>query len=449
MQGGSVNRILFVDLSTNKVTAESPEQTLYRDFLGGYGIGARIIFSRQKAGVDPLGPDNMLGFMPGVLTGTPALLANRYVVAAKSPLTGCWGDANSGGDFGPYLKFAGYDAVFFSGAAEKPCYLLIHDGVAEIKDASHLWGKDTVETEDILKTELGKEVRIACIGPSGEQKSLLACIVNNKGRVAGRCGLGAVMGSKKLKAVAVIGTGKVLLADEVKVEELRKKYLAVLKESKLVQLLQKGGGTTAFTAGMIKDGEAPVKNWGGVGIKDFPNFAALGGDKVLANMERKYACWRCPVGCGGIMKEGIEYKYPAGTHKPEYETVAAFGCMCLNDNVESTTMASDICNRYGFDTISAGATIAFAIECYENGLITKKDTDGLELRWGNHQAIVAMTEKMAKREGLGTILADGSNAAARYIGKGAEKYAMNISGQEPAMHDPKNSLKFATGYAID
>lgn len=446
---GCMGKILFVDLSTGEIKEEKPDEELYRDFLGGYGLGARILFSRQKPGVDPLGPENMLGFVTGPLTGTSTPLGNRYMVVSKSPLTGGWGDANSGGDFGPYLKFSGYDAVFFTGVSSKPVYLLIRDGKAELKDASHIWGKDTVQTEDLIQEEQGNNIKIVCIGPSGEAMSLISCIVNDKGRVAGRAGLGAVMGSKKLKAVAVYGTIKVPIANEQEIAKLRKEGLDSIKTSAFVQRMQKGGGTSAFTDGMILRGEAPVKNWAGVGNIDFPTATELSGDKVLELMEKKYACWRCPIGCGGIMKEGTEYKYPAGTHKPEYESEAAFGSMCLNDNLESIIMASDICNRYGFDTISAGATIAFAIECYENGIITKEDTGGVELTWGNHKAIVDITEKMAKREGLGAVLADGTKVAAERIGKGSEKYAVHVGGQEPAMHDPKNSPRFATGYMMD
>jgi aldehyde:ferredoxin oxidoreductase len=392
----------------------------------------------------------MIGFISGVLTGTPTPLGNRYMVVTKSPLTGGWGDANSGGDFGPHLKFAGYDAVFFSGASDKPVYLSINDGKAEIKDASHLWGKDAIETEDVLKSELGKDARVACIGPSGETKSLIACIVNDKGRVAGRAGLGAVMGAKKLKAVAVQGKAKVEVANEEEVARLRKESLETIKGLAFAQRMQKGGGTSAFTDGMILRGEAPVKNWAGAGPIDFPEAEKLAGSLVLERMQKKYGCWRCPVACGGIMKEGTgEYKYAEGTHKPEYETEGAFGSMCLNSNLESIIKASDLCNRYGFDTISAGATIAFAMECYENDLITKKDTGGIELTWGNHDAIVNITELMGKREGFGAVLADGSKVAAEKIGKGAEQYAVHVAGQEPAMHDPKNSPRFATGYMMD
>ena len=440
-----MGKMLFVDLSRGRTSDEPIEEKLCRDFIGGYGIGARIIFERQQAKVDPLGPDAILGFVTGPLTGTPAPIGSRYVVVGKSPLTGTWGDANSGGDFGPHLKFSGYDAVFFRGISDQPVYLYINDGKAELRKANHLWGKDSHETEDILKAELGKDVRVACIGPSGERLSLISCIINNKGRAAGRSGLGAVMGSKKLKAIAVKGQQAVPVAHRSELEEARRRYRQKLAGGQAEVLSQ--FGTCAGTNILTQIGDTPVKNWSGVGVVDFPNVAAISDQNVISLQARKYACWRCPIGCGGVMKAGTgQYKYAAGVHKPEYETLAAFGTMCLNDNLESIVMVNDICNRYGLDTISAGAAIAFATECYENGLITEKDTDGVQLKWGNHQAIVAMTEKLAQREGFGDILADGVKVAAGKIGKGAGEFAMHIHGQELPMHDPRRFMAYATTY---
>jgi len=447
MAGGYLGKILFVDLSKGELKDETPQEKLYREFLGGYGLGARIIYSRQRGGVDPLGPENILGFGTGPLTGVPGFFGSRYVVMGKSPLTGTWGDANSGGEFGPYLKFAGYDAVFFGGVSPKPVYLLIEDGKAELRDASHLWGKDTHETEDLLRSQLGKEVRIACIGPAGEKLSLISCVMNDKGRAAGRSGLGAVMGSKKLKAVAVIGTKEVPLPDKERAAKVSEEYRE--KVSGAFPELLKSMGTSGFTAASAHSGDSPVRNWGGVGIIDFPNAGAISDKSVLSLVEDKYGCWECPLSCGATMRAGKEYQYEAGVHRPEYETLCSFGTLCLNDNLESIIKATDICNRYGLDTISAGAAIAFAIECYENGLISEEDTEGIELAWGDHEAIVAMTEKLAKREGFGNVLADGVKRAAEKIGKGADRYAIHVHGQELPMHDPRLAPSFATAYKGD
>lgn len=448
MARGYMGKILFVDLSTAKVREETPDERLYRDYIGGYGVGAKIVFERQRAGVDPLGPENTLGFMTGPLTGTDFPYGTRYTVfVGKSPLTRGWGDANSGGDFGPFLKFAGFDGVIFSGASDKPVYLFIDNGKAELRDASHLWGKDTVETEDMLKGELGEEVRLACIGPSGENLSLISSVINNKGRAAARSGVGAVMGSKKLKAVAVIGSLPVPVADAAGAKEMRKRVLGAPGPTRD---LFKRFGTAGIAAQFVMTGECPIKNWTGVGERDVPHPGQISDVSVINLQERKYGCWRCPISCGGLMKEGTgEYKYRAGAHKPEYETLGSFGGLCNNDNLDAIIVANEICNRYGLDTISAGATIAFAMECYEKGIITKEDTGGIEITWGNHRAMIAMTVKMAKREGFGAVLADGSMMASKRIGKGSEEFAVHVNGQEPAMHDPRSTPSFATVYQSD
>jgi aldehyde:ferredoxin oxidoreductase len=443
MAGGYMGKILFVDLSSGEIRDEVLEEKLCRDFIGGYGIGARILYNRQKAGVDPLGPDNILGFITGPLTGTPATTGTRYTAVAKSPLTGGWGDANSGGFFGPHLKFAGYDAVFFNGVADKPVYLFIDNGKAELKDASHLWGKDTYQTEDILKAEWGGDAEAVSIGPSGEKLSLISCIISRRGAAAARSGLGAVMGSKKLKAVVARGDRKVPVADSETANRLRNEHIVLMRvviqpgRPSYLEAFHKYG-TSSGGWPSAHSGDTPVKNWGGVGIIDFPDRSGLARDTAIANLETRAGCWRCPIACEGRLKEGTgEYKYPAGIRRVEYETQGSFGTMCLNNNTESINMANHICNSYGLDTISAGTIIAFAIECYENGLISKADTDGIEMTWGNHQAIVAMTEKMARREGFGDILADGVKIAAEKIGKGAVQYAVHVGGQELGMHDPK------------
>jgi aldehyde:ferredoxin oxidoreductase len=446
MARGYMGKILFVDFSENKLKDEALDEKLCRQFIGGYGIGARIIFSRQKAGVDPLGPDSTLGILTGPFTGTPALSGTRFTVVGKSPLTGGWGDANSGGYFGAFLKFAGYDAVFFTGISAKPAYLFINNGKAELRDAAHIWRKDTRQTEEILKSELGKDVEVACIGPSGENLSLISAVIS-KTRTAARSGLGAVMGSKKLKAVAVKGNMKVPLANEEKTRELRKKWQAELG-GHIVWL--KPFGTPFLTVPGAKDGDSPVKNWGGVGVVDFPNPEPIGAEAVIAGRTKKFGCYLCPIGCGGYMKAGTgEYKYEAGSRRPEYETIAMFGTNCLNNNLESIIKDNDICDRYGLDTISAGAAIALAIECYENGLITKADTDGIEMTWGNHKSIVAMTEKLARREGFGDVLADGVKAAAKKIGRGSDEYAIHVGGQELPAHDPKNAFFYVASYRLD
>ncbi|MFP3975672.1 MAG: aldehyde ferredoxin oxidoreductase family protein [Dehalococcoidia bacterium] len=443
MPGGYMGKLLFVNLSTGEVTQETPDESLYRDFIGGYGLGARILYSHQRGGVDPLGPENTFGVVTGPLTGTPVPFGCRFAVVAKSPLTGGWGDANSGGYFGPYLKFAGYDGVFFTGISEMPVYLFIDNGKTELKDASHLWGKSTYETEEALEAEYGPEAKVASIGPAGVKLSLIASIMTNRGDALGRSGLGAVMGSKKLKAVVARGNQQVPLADTEAVTRLRKEQLA---EAKPFLEGFRIYGTAAHADMSAHSGDTPVKNWGGVGVVDLPDVSGLDKDLTIANLDKRKGCWHCPALCKGSLKEGNgEYRYPVGTHRPEYETIGAFGANCLNTNIESIKMVTHLCNSYGMDTISAGSTIAFAMECYDNGLITSMDTDGIDLTWGNYQAIVAMTEKMVKREDFGDVLADGVKRAAERIGKGAEEFAVHIGGQELGMHDPKGNFMAYTG----
>jgi aldehyde:ferredoxin oxidoreductase len=451
MNGGYMGKILFVDLSKGEIREEALDAKVARDFIGCYGIGARILYSRQKPGADPMGPDNMLGFVTGPLTGSVVPTGSRYMVVGKSPLTKGWGDANSGGSFGPYLKFAGFDAVFFTGISPKPVYLLLDNGKAELKDAAAIWGKDTYYTEDTLMEEYGKNCRVACIGPSGEKLSLIAGIMTDHGSAAARSGLGAVMGSKKLKAIVARGDMEIPLADKAAVDRIRveqmKQWQTVRPNgmSEIEQQHKYGTSISNYTS--MYSGDSPVKNWGGIGVKDMPEGKGMHQDAFAALVDKGHACWHCPVACKAVLKAGEgEYKYAAGVHRPEYETVSAFGCNCLNNHTESINMVNDICNRAGLDTISGGSVVAFAIECYENGIISKEDTGGIELKWGDHRSIVQMTEKVCNREGIGNILADGVKVAAEKIGKGSEKYAVHVGGQEPGMHDPK--LPKGNGYPM-
>jgi len=443
---GTMGRILFVDLSNHELSVETPGDEVYLRYLGGYGLGAYYLYKHQKPGVDPLSPDAMLGFFTGVLTGTPTITGNRYFVVAKSPKTGTWGDANSGGDFGPAMKAAGFDAVLFRGASPKPVYLLLRDGQAELLPADDWWGQDTNVVEDKVQELYGKKSGVACIGPPGERMALLSCIINDRGRAAGRSGLGAVMGSKKLKAVVAVGDAKPALADPKALKESINRHRDFLRQQGFFKVLS-DYGTAGLTASSVASADAPIKNWAG-SPEDFPTAAKISDDRVIAIQKRKYACWRCPIGCGG---ETVveEEPFESHTHKPEYETLAAFGAMCLNDDLASINRANEICNRGGLDTISTACTVAFAIECYENGLISDEDTGGIQLTWGNATAIVEITRQIAEGTGFGKVLADGAKAAAERIGKGAEQYAVHVGGEEVPMHDPRLNPGLATSYKMD
>jgi aldehyde:ferredoxin oxidoreductase len=451
MLGGYAGKILFIDLPTGTIKEESPPEKVYRDFIGGIGLGIRMLYERMKPKADPLGPENMLGFVTGPLTATPTPGSGRYTVVTKSPLTGTWADANAGGFWGPELKWAGYDGVFISGASPKPVYLFISAGKAEIRNASHLWGKNTSETDDILQRELGKpQARVACIGPAGEACSLISGIVNERGRIAARSGVGAVMGSKRLKAVVVRGDKKkISVAKPEEFKLVRENYSKRLKDSKFQQGLT-AVGTGGGTSFLLSVGDCPTKNWNATGTESMPTATNLDSANMDKYKLESYGCHACPVRCGAILqvKEG-PFATNGDVHRPEYETLAALGTLCLNDSVESVIRANEICNLYGLDTMAVGNVIAFAMECYENGLIDKGDIDGIELNWGNAEAVVALVEKIAKREGFGSVLADGVKKAAERIGKEAEKYAMHVHGHRLPYHDPRNSPSKGTIYMAD
>ncbi len=450
MIGGYIGKMLFVDLTAGIVEDRELTAQLAQNFLGGYGLGAKILYEMMPAGTDPLGPDSVLGFIPGPAPGTKALFSSRYTIVHKSPVTGGWNDANSGGYFGPELKKAGYDAVFISGIADRPVYLWINDGQAEIRDASHLWSKDTKETWTALQEEIGDDrIRVVTIGPAGERKALISCPINDGHRAPGRGGGGAVMGSKKLKAIAVRGSREITVADPDRIIEINKAVRAMMRNSPATPAWS-AYGTGVGTAGSALSGDSPVKNWGGVGIIDFGEESAnkLSAPTLDKHKTRKYNCHNCPLGCGAEY-EVTTGRWPLGpTERPEYETVAAFGSTLLCDEEDALLKANEICNRYGLDTISAGMTIAWAMECYDNGVLSREELDGINLTWGNGEAIVALLQKMADGEGCGAVLANGSAYAAKTWGKGSE-YLQTASGIELPMHDPRLGPGLARTYQYD
>ena len=448
MSNGYMGKILWINLSDNTFTEENLSDEIYRQYLGGYGLATKILYESIPPNTDPLGPDSILGFFPGLFTGSVAPLSGRFMVAGKSPLTGGWGDSNCGGYFGPEIKTCGYDAILIKGKADTPKIIMIIGDDKQILDAQDLWGLDCVETEDKLAEKYGR-VQIASIGQSGEKISLISGIVNDKGRIAGRSGFGAIMGSKKLKAIVLKGNKKIELADKDALMNQTKEFNAFVDKGKGLLAGFKVFGTTMGNTFCAQTGDTPIKNWGGTAQEDFPEdrYNKLAGMEINKYREKAYGCFSCPVRCGSIMKVpelGLEE-----THRPEYETCASFGHLILNDDLMSIFTINELCNRAGIDTISAGGTVAFAIECYENGILTKDDTDGLELNWGNSSAIIELVKKIINREGIGDILADGTKIASKKIGKGSEKYAMHSGGQEMGMHSPKVFKSLGASYAFD
>jgi len=444
--------MLFVNLSTGEIEDRPLTAELAKNFLGGYGIGAKILYDEMPANCDPFGEESMFGIVTGPMNGTNALFGGRYTVVSKSPVTGGWNDANSGGFFAPKLKAAGYDAVFVKGIAKEPVYIFIDDGKVEIRDAKHLWGMTSVAFDNAIEEECGSDVKSAFIGPAGENLSLFAAVMNDGHRAAGRGGSGAVMGSKKLKAVVARGTHKTAVFDQ-------EKLLAANKS--IVEWMNTGGtgsrdlfgvfGTGGIYLGSVLTNDASVKNWSGTASVDYPEEEAFKVSSQALDPKykvKKYSCANCPLGCGAIyeVKEGpwpLEF-----TARPEYETMGAFGSQMINSNAESIIKCNDLCNEYGFDTISAGATISWAMECYENGVFSNEEFEGIELTWGNGEAIVAMTEKLCKNEGIGKILALGTQKAADHFGKGHE-YLVVANGIEEPQHDSRLAFNLARTYRFD
>jgi aldehyde:ferredoxin oxidoreductase len=432
-------KVLWVDLSSGKISEADLPESHYREFIGGNGLGIRILYERLKSGIDPLGPDNLLGFVTGALTGTAAPGSGRHMVVTKSPLTGAWAESNSGGAFGPALKGAGFDAVFISGASPRPVYLLVQGGSALLKDAAHYWGRDTYETQDLLRQEIADpEAKIAAIGPAGESRSLLAGIVSERGRIAARNGVGAVMGAKRLKAIAVAGGMRpVAPADFNQFTSALEQFQALIDANQYAKGLAAagtGGGVNYF----LGIGDMPLKNWRLSGPEAFPSAAKLDGRNMDKYKTAAYGCFSCPVSCGAIIRQQQgPFAIKDEMHRPEYQSIAALGGMLMNDNLEAVIKANDICNRCGIDTIGVGGALAMAMECYEHGLLSRQQTDGLELTWGNADVLVAAVEMIARREGFGALLADGTQKAAERIGRGAERFAVGIRGKSLAYHDPR------------
>ena len=446
---GYMGKILRINLTNGKITEEPLEESVARKFLGGRGLGAYILFNEVKPGIDPLGPENKLVIATGVVTGIPFPGNSGLNVMAKSPLTGIWGESTSKGFFGPELKATGYDAIIIEGKAEKPVYLWIHDGEVEIRDASHLWGKPTREVQKIIKAELKDDrVQVGCIGIGGENLVKFANIMLGFNHFAGRTGMGAVMSSKNLKAIAVRGTGKVRYANEEKLVDLLVEKL-ISKEALSGPYFPDGlfkYGSLADLGYWQETGRLPTKNFRKSLFSGYENLTA----ETLTDSPyiiRHNTCPYCTVGCNRITKANAPYQLNPEYALPEYESTAALSTLCMNDNLVAALKAIELCNKYGIDTMSTGVTIAFAMECYEKGLITKKDTEGLDLTWGNHKAIVQLVEQIAKRQGIGNLLAEGSRKAAEKLGGGAEDFAMHVKGMEFPLHDVRGMKGHGLGIA--
>ncbi len=443
MPYGYAGKILHVDLTSGKLHQTILDGEDAEKFIGGYGLGARILYKLIPPHIDPLGPENILAILTGPLTGSGVSTGTRWTVCCKSPLTGTWGDANGSGYFGPALKRTGYDAIIFYGISQKPVYLIIEDGSHKLLSADDLWGLDTYALDETVKERHGEEAESICIGPAGEKLSLISGIVHAKGRTAARSGVGAVMGSKRLKAVVVKGNQELTFADPGTVKQLRTKYTRQITQGVGSADFYRSTGTPGYISIGLKEGDSPVQNWKGV-PDDFQEVDSIGVHAIFKLGRRKRSCWRCPISCWGEIPLGDK-----AVHQPEYESAAAFGSDLLMSDLTTLLRCNDICNRSGLDTISAGSTIAFMLECFAAGIIKNSDLPDSSLNWGNPKTILMLLHQMATREGFGAILSDGSNQAAKLIGQGADQYAMHVGGQELAMHDPRYEPGLGLIYVAD
>jgi len=444
MPYGYNGQILRVDLSRGITSTDALDELFCRKYLGGAGFVSYFLLKELRQGIDPLGPENKLIFALGPVTGVPLPGSGRDCVGAKSPLTGGYAKSEVGGFWGAELKHAGYDAIIVEGKAEKPVYLWIHDEEASIRDASHLWGKNTKETEQIIRDELGDSlIRVAGIGPAGENLVRFACVVNDLHNAAGRGGTGAVMGSKNLKAIAVRGHKRTKVAEPECLKELRQWVLAHRELWASYAEL----GTGAKMEASVEKGNVPIRNFLD---GEFPEITKISGETLRDTIRIKMeSCYACPVRCKKVVKVDEPYPVDPAYGGPEYETLASLGSNCGISDLKAIAKGNELCNAYSLDTISTGDVIAFAMECFENGLLTTEDTGGIELRFGNAEAMLKIIDLIAKCEGIGDLLAEGTARAAPKIGKGAVEFAMQVKGLEIPMHEPRLKAALGLGYAVN
>jgi aldehyde:ferredoxin oxidoreductase len=447
MPYGYTGRILHVDLGNGRMNVEEPSELFYRTYLGGRNFIAYYLLREACERVDPLGPQNRLVFATGVLTGVPVGCTGRNSAGAKSPLTGAYGESEAGGFFGAELKFAGFDAIVLEGESANPVYLWIQDGEAEIRDASHLWGQDIAVVESILRRELkDPHIRIAQIGRAGENLVRYATIANDVTHVYGRCGLGAVMGSRKLKAIVARGHTKVPVADEETIRALGRRFATSWRKvaGDLYEF-----GTIGSLPVLDAIGGLPTRNFQ---AGSMPNAEEIGGERLRDTLlVDREGCYACGVKCKRVVEASaavhgheIDRRYGG----PEYETAAALGSNCGIDDLVTISKANELCNRYGLDTISAGTTIAWVMECYERGILDSSALDGLDLRFGNGTAMLQLIEKIVHREGIGGLLGEGVARAAEHLGNGSDEFAMHTKGLELPLHEPRIKHGMGLGYAV-
>jgi aldehyde:ferredoxin oxidoreductase len=444
---GYNGKILRVDLTSGRITVENPSPAFYRRYVGGRNIGAYILLSELAPGIDPLGPENKIVFAVSMLTGTTISGQSRSSAMAKSPLTGGWGEAEAGGFWPAEFKAAGFDALIVEGASAEPVYLWIKDGEAELRPAKHIWGMETKEAEARLQEDVGdKRARVCQIGIAGENLVRYACIANDLSHFYGRSGLGAVMGSKRLRAIVVRGKHKPPLADAATMRELTTKFNKAIPDHPALSVHQQLG-TAKGVVPLSDAGILPTHNFRG---GTFEQAEGISGEHMKETILLKNdTCFSCATRCKRVVGyDGPEFKIDPAYGGPEFETIGLFGSNSLVGDIKIVAKANELCNRYCIDTISCAGTISCAMDCFENGLLTSEQTEGINLRFGNGDAILQCIEKIARRDGFGDLLAEGSKRMTERIGGAAPDYAMHVKGQEIPAHEPRGKWGVALGYGL-
>jgi len=447
MSGGYVGKLLRVNLSTGKMWDETFDEATLRKYVGGSGLATKILMDETTADTDPLGPENLLISITGPMTATLAPYSGRHQVVAKSPLSDIWGRATVGGSWGVMCKRAGYDGIIVMGKAEKPVYIYLEEGKATIRDAGHLWGLDTYRTDEKIKEETHARAVTECIGPAGEKQVRIACIMTdgNVARAAGRCGMGAVMGSKNLKAITVYGTQKIPMADQDGLRTEIKSKVKDIRNNPVAKWVA-DYGTALVVEGAEVTGDLPIRNWQS---SEFPAANEIGG---VAQKERllvkAHACTYCPIACGRIIENKDDPKYPVEQGGGlEYETLGQLGSNCLVEDIFAIAKANELCNKLGIDTIEAGAAVAFAMEAYEKGVIDQETTGGLEIIWGDPDIMIELTRQMASNESFGAFLNQGLKRVSEQLGGLALEMAVHVKGVAFPAHDPRAKFGTAVSYA--
>ncbi len=440
---GYQGKLLRVDLTRQRTEVEDLDRRLLEKYVGGVGIEAKILYEETTPATDPLGPENVLMAVTGPYTGTAVPASSRHHMMARSPLTGILGEANVGGSWAVQFKKTGFDGIAITGRSDHPVYLWIHDGGVEIRDARPVWGKDSYESAALLKSETSEKATVAVIGPAGEGLVRVASIphIGRIVRSAARTGLGAVMGSKNLKAVVAYGTKDLSLA---KLDALQEDVRAILPHVRQSTEAFGKYGTSGGVDNYEKMGNFPIKNWrDGRWARASKISGVAMHDTILTGRK---GCLRCPISCGRHIKISEGPYAPLECEGPEYETIGTLGGECMVDDLAAVCKANELCNRYGLDTISTGSIIAFAMEAYEKGILTRNDTEGIDLVWGNGSALVEMVHKMGKREGIGRLMGEGVKRMAEALGKNAVEFAIHVKGLEPSAHDPRRFFSQALSY---